>query len=238
LIVGSPPAAVIFAAIGGLFACVTLIKSKIIDTKIVLICLALMLPLGALVYLRATLYDGMRQFLFLVPPLLLLGVYGLMSLCTFLVRRRQMIAAVGLVVLALGAQFQVIYDMVALHPYEYMYFSPLVGGVPGATGKYDLDYWGVCEKPSAEWLAGNYTKYTDHPSPTVSTPYAFEMVTPYLPGVFQTVDPRNHPDFYISLTRLGKDHKLPSYKIIHTEIVQGYLACVVKVKPSFSSAIP
>jgi 4-amino-4-deoxy-L-arabinose transferase-like glycosyltransferase len=152
LVVGSPPTLVIFAAIGGLFACFTLIKSKIIDTKIVLICLALMLPLGALVYLRATLYDGMRQFLFLVPPLILLGVYGFMSLFTFLVRRRQTIAVVGLVVLALGAQFQVIHDLVALRPYEYMYFSPLVGGVPGATDKYDMDYWGVCEKPSAEWL--------------------------------------------------------------------------------------
>src|SRR5437667_103538 len=76
LVVGSPPAVVIFAAIGGLFACITLIKSKFMDTKIVLICLALMLPLGALVYLRSTLYDGMRQFLFLVPPLILLGVYG------------------------------------------------------------------------------------------------------------------------------------------------------------------
>lgn len=208
------------------------------DTQIVLICLALLIPLGALVYLRSTLYDGMRQFLFLVPLLILLGVYGFMSLCTFLVRRRQMIAVVGLVVLALGAQVQVIHDLVALHPYEYMYFSPLVGGVPGATGKYDMDYWGVCEKPSAEWLASNYTKYTDHPSPTVSTPYAFEMVTLYLPGVFRAVERTNTPDFYISITRLGRDHELPSYKIIHTVSVQGYLACVVKVKPSSSSAIP
>jgi hypothetical protein len=238
LVVGSPPAVVIFAAIGGLFACTRLVKSKVMDTQIVLICLALLVPLGALVYLRSTLYDGMRQFLFLVPPLILLGVYGFMSLFTFLVRRRQMIAVVGLVVLALGAQVQVIHDLVALHPYEYMYFSPLVGGVPGATGKYDMDYWGVCEKPSAEWLASNYTTYTDHPSPTVSTPYAFEMVTPYLPGVFRSVERTNNPDFYISITRLGRDHELPSYKIIHTESVQGYLACVVKVKPSSSSAMP
>src|SRR6266566_818682 len=106
LVVGSPPAVVIFAAIGGLFACFILIKSKFMDTKIVLICLALMLPLGALVYLRSTLYDGMRQFLFLVPPLILLGVYGFMSLFTFLARRRQTIAVVGLVLLALVLKFR------------------------------------------------------------------------------------------------------------------------------------
>jgi len=65
-----------------------------------------------------------------------------------------------------------------LHPYEYMYFSPLVGGVPGATGKYDMDYWGVCNKLSAEWLASNYTKYMYHPSPTVFAPFTDELVTP------------------------------------------------------------
>ena len=238
LVVGSPPVVVIFVVIGGLFACITLIKSKFMDTKIVLICLALMLPLGALVFLRSTLYDGMRQFLFLVPPLILLGVYGFMSLFTFLGRRRQTIAVVGLVLLALGAQVQVIHDLVALHPYEYMYFSPLVGGVPGATGKYDMDYWGVCNKLSAEWLASNYTKYTYHPSPTVFAPYTDELVTPYLPDVFQPVGDKDNPDFYISITRFGMDHSFPSYKIIHTESVQGYLACVVKVKPLSSSAIP
>ncbi len=230
LMIGSPPAVVIFAGIGGLFACAVLFKRKMIDTKIAVVSLALILPLGLMVALRVTLYDGMRHFLFLVPPLILLAVYGFMSSFTYLARKKQILAVAGLVLLALVSQVQVIKDMNDLHPYEYMYFSPLVGGVPGANGKYDMDYWGVCNKPAAEWLAHNYQKYTNNPSPTVMAPYTDELVIPYLPAVFQPGG--NNPDFYISITRLGKDKLFPSYKVIHTEGVQGYVACVVKVKPS------
>jgi hypothetical protein len=30
---------------------------------------------------------------------------------------------------------------VQLHPYQYLYYSPLVGGLPGASGRYVTDYW-------------------------------------------------------------------------------------------------
>jgi hypothetical protein len=31
--------------------------------------------------------------------------------------------------------------LVQLHPYEYLYYNPLVGGLPGASGRYVTDYW-------------------------------------------------------------------------------------------------
>jgi hypothetical protein len=31
--------------------------------------------------------------------------------------------------------------MIALHPYQYLYFNRLVGGLEGASGRYDTDYW-------------------------------------------------------------------------------------------------
>jgi len=33
--------------------------------------------------------------------------------------------------------------MVELHPYEYIYYNAFAGGVAGAAGRYDLDYWGL-----------------------------------------------------------------------------------------------
>jgi hypothetical protein len=179
--------------------------------------------------LHATLYDGLRHFLFLAPPLILLAVYGFMGLFAYLVRKKQTIAVIGLVLVVLLAQLQVIGDMNALHPYEYMYFSPLVGGVPGANGQYDMDYWGICNKPAAEWLARNYKKYTHDTSPTITAPF-MGQVTPYLPTVFKSGGSK--PDFYISTTRFGLDKQFPLYKTIHTEVVQGYVACVIKAKPS------
>ena len=232
LLVGSPPAILFFAVIGGLFACTTLIKNKLRETKIVVIGLTLLLPLGVMMYLRVTLYDGMRQFLFLVPPLLLLGVYGFIRLFDLLARKKQTLVIVAFVLLALATQVQVVYDMVQLHPYEYMYFSPLIGGVSSANGNYDMDYWGVCNKPAADWLAQNYKQYSTASSPSVFTAYNTGQITPYLPSVFRaSVAFTGNPDFYISTTRFGDDKAFPTYSVIHTESVQGYLACVVKVKP-------
>ena len=31
--------------------------------------------------------------------------------------------------------------LVRLHPYEYLYYNSLVGGLEGASRRYDLDYW-------------------------------------------------------------------------------------------------
>ena len=31
--------------------------------------------------------------------------------------------------------------LVRLHPYEYMFYNPLVGGLEGAARRYEMDYW-------------------------------------------------------------------------------------------------
>jgi hypothetical protein len=236
LVIGSPPAVVIYACAGGIVVCIELIRHKMIKAPIAVICLALLFPLGLIVGLHATVFDTMRHFLFVIPPLLLLAVYGFMRVLTFLAYHKQKLIVTGLVVLSLVAQIQVIKDMQDLHPYEYMYFSPLIGGVAGANGKYEMDYWGICNKPAGEWLAQNYTKYTGKQSPTVKAPYITQLM-PYLPGTFHESAPGVKPDFYVSITRWGLDKQFPSYKTIHTEGVEGYVACVVKVNPvSVSSA--
>src|SRR5947209_14897849 len=139
LVIGSPPAVVICACAGGIVVCIRLIKHKIIEAPIAVICLALLFPLGLIVGLHATVFDTMRHFLFVIPPLLLLAVYGFIRVLSFLEYHKQKLIVVGLVLLSLFAQVQVIKDMQDLHAYEYMYFSPLIGGVAGANGKDEMD---------------------------------------------------------------------------------------------------
>jgi hypothetical protein len=40
----------------------------------------------------------------------------------------------------------------ALHPYEYIYYNNLVGGVEGAFREYELDYWETSNKEAMEYL--------------------------------------------------------------------------------------
>jgi len=48
-----------------------------------------------------------------------------------------------------------------LHPYEYVYFNELVGGLPGAGRNFETDYWGTSYKEAALWLLANFeSSYT------------------------------------------------------------------------------
>ncbi len=144
LTIASPPAIVFLAIIGGLVAYLKLIERRVIQRQTLVIGLTFLVPLGVIIALHPTLYDAMRQVLFLAIPLILLAVYGLISLVSYLLHKKQKLAVAGLVLVVMVAQLQVIKDMHDLHPYEYMYFSPIIGGVPGASGQYEMDYWGVC----------------------------------------------------------------------------------------------
>jgi hypothetical protein len=58
-----------------------------------------------------------------------------------------------------------VYGMVRLHPYEYVYFNPLGGGLRGADGRYMLDYWGLAFKQAADELRARLAAGGEHPPP-------------------------------------------------------------------------
>jgi 4-amino-4-deoxy-L-arabinose transferase-like glycosyltransferase len=111
-----------------------------------LIALAALLPLIVTVLLRPAMYNGIRHFVFVLPPLAVLG--GLAG--AWLFERAQGRAALTAlaVVFAIGVASPVI-EMVRLHPYEYTHFNRLAGGVAGARERYMLDYWGLSFKQAA-----------------------------------------------------------------------------------------
>jgi hypothetical protein len=85
-------------------------------------------------------FSGIRHFIFIVPPLAVLAGLGFDRLLALLETRRQAVAAAALVVV--GAWFAYTGStLVRLHPYEYLFFNPLVGGLSGAAQRYDTDYW-------------------------------------------------------------------------------------------------
>jgi len=112
-----------------------LIRKRLkLDLQLVLVMGAL-LPLIGLIASNATLYDNFRQVLFIIPPLILIA--GLALEMIFSVIRPVAIRIVLLIALA----FPGIYANIQLHPYEYIYYNSFVGGVWGANGMYELDYW-------------------------------------------------------------------------------------------------
>jgi 4-amino-4-deoxy-L-arabinose transferase-like glycosyltransferase len=229
LAIGSPPATILLAIIGILIIGLTLIKKRAIHLQALVIALVFFIPLGALLVLHPTLYNAMRQFLFITPPLILLAVYGFMSLFDYLRQRKQTLGMIALVLVVLASQLLVVKDIVDLYPYEYTYFSPFVGGTRAAAGKYETDYEALCTKASTDWLALNYKQYTSDSSPTITTSIGSGMITPSDPPIFKARNMAN-PDFYIGVSQTNTQTYKPSYKVIHTVEIEGFVVCTVETK--------
>jgi hypothetical protein len=97
-------------------------------------------PLISEVIIDGPAFTGMRHFLFTVPPIAVLAGLGLNGMLSRLenFNRLAATAAATVVVLGLGWNANTLYQ---LHPDEYLFFNPLVGGLAGASRNYDTDYW-------------------------------------------------------------------------------------------------
>jgi len=211
--------------LGLVTAALFLLRKRVVDPKMAVISLAFLVPLAAIVGLHAVPHG---TCLFLVPPMILLAVYGVIHLSHFLISHRHKAVAAGLSLLLISYGF-VVKDIADLYPYEAVYFSPLVGGLPGAANTYEVDPWGACQKASAEWLAHHYQRYTNKKHPSVEgVPYVESLVTMYLPRNFH-VDEK-HPDFSVAPIERGGRTAYPSYHVIDMERREGVPLCVVKAR--------
>ncbi len=133
------------------------IRQNLVGSKnqgIVMLILSIVIPLVYTMVRKPTAYDGVRHFLFLIPPLAIMAAYAVVKLLE-LANRRWLI--LGLMALILSSLFITFVDMIRLHPDEYIYFNRVFGGgVAGASSRFDLDYWGNSYKEAVEWMQINY----------------------------------------------------------------------------------
>ncbi len=122
-----------------------------------LIALAALLPLALAIALRPAMYNGIRHFVFVLPPLAVLGGLAGVFLVDAASRWWRFAPLAGGVVLLAGAGAAAT-EMARLHPYEYTYFNWLAGGVAGARDRYMLDYWGLSFKQASQALLAALAK--------------------------------------------------------------------------------
>jgi hypothetical protein len=117
---------------------------------LLLIALAALLPVAVTIGLRPAMYNGIRHFVFVLPPLTVLGGFAAAWLVDAMPHVSILRIGAGLV-FALGLALPAV-AMTRLHPYEYTYFNQLAGGVNGVRGRYMLDYWGLSLKQASRAL--------------------------------------------------------------------------------------
>src|SRR4029079_16421669 len=100
----------------------------------------------------STMYDGISHFLFILPMVAALAVVGFIAIYAALKKGRYRLLLAGVVVAALRPVYV---DMVKLHPYEYVYFERLFGGLVSAQDRYQTDYWALSMREGVEWVNQN-----------------------------------------------------------------------------------
>jgi hypothetical protein len=116
-----------------------------------LLALCALLPLAVTVALRPAMYNSIRHFIFVLPPLAVLG--GLAGAFVIeAVARWSRVATVAAALILLGGLAVPVIEMVRLHPFEYTHFNAFSGGARAARDRYMLDYWGLAFRQASQAL--------------------------------------------------------------------------------------
>jgi hypothetical protein len=181
-------------------------------------------PVAWVIVRHTPLYDGLRHFLFVVPLLAVLA--GASAASCLRARGRRADGRVAAAALA-GLGALTLSDMIALHPYEAVYFNRLVaGGLGRAVERYDTDYWCLTYKEGAEWLLARYARSTCPERIRVAGHSILLQTSYYLKKteegrqLFMPVSIDDRPHFAMATTRFG-DHRHTPGRLVHTVERQG-----------------
>jgi len=167
---------------------------------ILLVWVAALAPVGFLVIRHATLYDGVRHTLFVIPMLALLAGWAFVRLLRLLPRTRIAIAMVAAVYVP-----GLVIDLARLHPLEYVAMNAFAGGTSGACGRFELDYWGAAATEALHRLEHRLdSAETSTPNPPgilICIPYREQMVGPMLPRHWHLALDSKQADFVIETAR-------------------------------------
>ena len=143
LLIKLPLLILVGSAVGALFALWPRRSAERLSQRrleSVLLVFIAVFPVACEVIDRGPAFTGIRHFLFVVPVFAVLAGVGFDRLLSAMEIYGRAPARGALAVIAALIVWNATI-LVRLHPYQYVYFNPLVGGIKGAARLYDMDYW-------------------------------------------------------------------------------------------------
>ncbi|HVG51036.1 MAG TPA: glycosyltransferase family 39 protein [Xanthobacteraceae bacterium] len=151
------PEILLALGIAGLFSAVVAVllrrRSPQDCAALLVVMLAAVTPVVITVIERPAMYNGVRHFLFVVPPFAALAGYAGAQIMDWIGRHFRFGIPIAAIIFIIGVLLPVI-EMVRLHPYQYTFFNQIIGGMRGANGLYMRDYWGLSFKQMSKKLLG------------------------------------------------------------------------------------
>lgn len=144
----------------------------------VVLLLSALFPIAWVEVKGAVLYNGIRHFLFVVPPLTILAALGWTALWRRVERRRRQQVAFAAIAALLALEPAV--WLLRSTPYQYVYFHPLVGGLAKASHWFDGEYWRLSLRRAADALDRRADALPRAERLVVRVPFNPRSLTPFL----------------------------------------------------------
>jgi hypothetical protein len=231
-IVAAAVMAVVWLAKGGLgrgsYGVILADVPRPVVLRYTLLILSALFPLIYFMVARPLALNGMRHFLFMLLPFTVLAALALDRIWSWAGRAwpgRHWALATPLAVTVI---FQT-WSMIRLHPEEYIFYNQLVGGVAGAEGRFELDYWGTSiaeatEIMEAKLKAENGGRFGGRYKVFVCANPTSALY--FLPPNFVLTEDRREADFFVALTLSGCDKTLDGKTIAEVSRFGAALAVV------------
>ncbi|MBR0754465.1 glycosyltransferase family 39 protein [Bradyrhizobium jicamae] len=131
-------------------------------TIMLMLTMAATLPLVVAMVKRPALYNGIRHFIFVIPPMTVLGGVAFARGMNWLGENKRSWQPVAVAVFAFGLLLP-LGEMIRLHPYQYTHFNHIAGTVRTADNYFMLDYWGLALKQASDELREQLTERQEVP---------------------------------------------------------------------------
>lgn len=207
----------------------------------VFLCFCFLFPVVWIILTKANVYGGWRHSMFCYPPLVAMAGLGFYSLHEMPVKPalRWILGLFLPIVLLIGP----VRHIIANHPYEYVYFNELAGGIRRAYGCYEMDYYYHSTREGAEWVMANADTSLLEPGRKIkvatwhvpSVSYYLRKDTVHFRTVFSRIYEMGNNDWdYAVFTLTGVNPEwiknkeiFPPKNTVHTIDVDGMPICIV-----------
>lgn len=185
--------------------------------------IAVALPLAYVLCTKPALYNGVRHFTFVLPPLAILAAVGIDKTLAFFQASKKFTAFYLGTCCVLFTTTLV--ELIQLHPYEYVYYNHFAGPSALIDQKWEGDYWSSSLREAAKTL-------TDLPLAHRKTPYLVAVCaetiqgSAYLDKRFKITKDWSAADFYLSSTNMGCDQALSGKVIANITRMKNILSVV------------
>ncbi len=209
------------------------LKNKLPEMSLAI---SILFPLLFVLYDKPALYNGVRHFTFVIPPLAVLAGIGLSQAWDKLAAHPKW--RIGFVLLSTALALNTAYILFKLRPYEYIYYNHFAGkNLKQAEHQWEADYWSSSLIDATKMLENYLDVEQKNWPPEHQGPYYVAVCAEafqgraYLDERFNITENWVRADFFISSTHMNCDKVLKG-NIIGTVERLGAPLAVVKDRRS------